>query len=210
MVDRDRERWPFGGYRVGRGDLRSSKRVTILTVHTRLSAGFNRDMVVRSATGAPVEGDKVRLRTKMIIRTLVLAGLVGIAVPALADPCRAIPDRGPLPAYLGHGSVFSGPVVYIGDGDSLCVAVGSGQENWVEVRVAEFYAPELNTPEGKRAKATLERLVKGQLAVCRAEKRSYDRIVARCEVGRRPIEELMEQAGVPSGGNGAPLSRSPN
>ncbi|MDP1617914.1 thermonuclease family protein [Phenylobacterium sp.] len=144
----------------------------------------------------------MRLRTKVTIRTLVIAGLAGLATPALADPCKAIPDRGPLPAYLARGSIFSGPVVYIGDGDSLCVAVGSGPENWVEVRVADFYAPELNTPKGKRAKATLERLVKGERAVCRAEKRSYDRMVARCEVGGRSIGELMRHAGVESGGRG--------
>lgn len=144
----------------------------------------------------------MRVQTKAIIRTLVIAGLVGLTTPALADPCKAIPDRGPLPAYLARSSTFSGPVVYIGDGDSLCVAVASGPENWVEVRVADFYAPELNTPEGKRAKATLERLVKGKRAVCRAEKRSYDRIVARCEVGGRSIGELMRRSGVESGGRG--------
>jgi micrococcal nuclease len=144
----------------------------------------------------------VRVQTKAIIRTLVIAGLVGLATPALADPCKAIPDRGPLPSYLARGSAFSGPVVYVGDGDSLCVAVASGPENWVEVRVADFYAPELNTPEGKRAKATLERLVKGKRAVCRAEKRSYDRIVAHCEVGGRSIGQLMRRAGVAEGGRG--------
>lgn len=144
----------------------------------------------------------MRVQTKAIIRTLVLAGLVGLATPALADPCKAIPDRGPLPAYLARGSAFSGPVVYIGDGDSLCVAVGSGPERWVEVRVADYYAPELNTPEGKRAKATLERLVRGKRAVCRAGKRSCDRIVAHCEVGGRSIEEQMTASGVAEGGRG--------
>ena len=144
----------------------------------------------------------MRLQRKATIWTLVFAGLLALAAPALADPCKAIPDRGPLPAYLARGSIFSGPVVYIGDGDSLCVAVASGPENWVEVRVADFYAPELNTPEGKRAKATLERLVKGKRAVCRAEKRSYDRIVAHCEVGGRSIGELMTASGVAEGGRG--------
>jgi len=139
---------------------------------------------------------------------LLLGALLALPSAALADPCKAIPDRGPLPAYLARSSIFSGPVVYIGDGDSLCVAVGSGPENWVEVRVADFYAPELNTPEGKRAKATLERLVKGKRAVCRAEKRSYDRIVAHCEVGGRSIGELMRRAGVESGGNGASASNA--
>lgn len=144
----------------------------------------------------------MRAQTKAITRTIVIAALAVLATPALADPCKAIPDRGPLPAYLSRGSTFSGPVVYIGDGDSLCVAVGSGPESWVEVRVADFYAPELNTPEGKRAKAILDGLVKGKRAICRAEKRSYDRIVARCEVDGRSIGDLMRSAGAQSGGRG--------
>lgn len=133
---------------------------------------------------------------------LIVGAALALPSGALADPCKAIPDRGPLPSYLSRGSIFSGPVVYVGDGDSLCVAVGSGPESWVEVRVADFYAPELNTPDGKRAKVNLERLVKGKRAVCRAEKRSYDRIVARCEVGGRSIGELMRRAGVAEGGRG--------
>ncbi|HEY2355973.1 MAG TPA: hypothetical protein VGH86_00880 [Phenylobacterium sp.] len=73
--------------------------------------------------------------------SLVVAA--ALASSAAADPCKAIPDRGPAPAYLSSGATFSGPVVYVGDGDSLCVAVGEGPQNWVEVRLADFYAPEL-------------------------------------------------------------------
>ena len=47
---------------------------------------------------------------------------------ALADSCTAIPDNGPLPAFLSMGSSFSGPVVEVIDGDSLCVAVGPRPE----------------------------------------------------------------------------------
>jgi hypothetical protein len=68
------------------------------------------------------------------MRTLFLLSLasLGLAGPALADPCKAIPDRGPAPAWLAPGARFSGPVVYVGDGDSLCVAVGPGASSWVE------------------------------------------------------------------------------
>lgn len=48
-------------------------------------------------------------------------------VTALADPCKAIPEKGPLPSYLARGSTFTGTVTYVGDGDSLCVAVGRGR-----------------------------------------------------------------------------------
>lgn len=122
--------------------------------------------------------------------------------PAHADPCRAIPDRGPMPTYLAKGRTFSGPVAYVGDGDSLCVARGPDPAQWVEVRLADFYAPELNAPGGREAKRALERIAKGRHAHCTAQKRSYDRVVARCEIGGVPIGQLMRAQGVPEGGNG--------
>ena len=68
---------------------------------------------------------------------LLAAFLVFAASPALADPCKAIPDRGQMPPHLKAGKTFSGPVTYVGDADSLCVAVGGrAPENLVEVRVA--------------------------------------------------------------------------
>lgn len=107
-----------------------------------------------------------------------------------------------MPSYLARGSTFSGPVVYVGDGDSLCVAVGQGPQNWVEVRLEDFYAPELHDPEGPAAKRTLVRIAMGRRAVCRADHQSYDRVVARCEMGGRSVGDLMRAAGVAEGGNG--------
>lgn len=121
---------------------------------------------------------------------------------ASADPCKAIPDKGPMPAYLGSGSQFSGPVAYVGDGDSLCVALGSGPASWVEVRLADFYAPELNEPGGRLAKSTLEQIAVGRMASCVAGHRSHDRVVARCTLGGRSIGDLMRARGVREGGNG--------
>lgn len=124
------------------------------------------------------------------------------ATAALADPCKAIPDRGPLPAYLYGGAVFSGPVVYIGDGDSLCVAVGPNQEKWVEVRLADFYAPELAEPGGHEAKRTLTRIVMGRRVSCVADHRTHDRVAASCSLNGRDLGDLMRAAGVPESGNG--------
>jgi endonuclease YncB( thermonuclease family) len=133
---------------------------------------------------------------------------------AKADPCRAIPDQGPLPTYLYPGATFTGPVVYVGDGDSLCVDVMPHTKffreggavvpgvSWVEVRLADFYAPELHDTGGPAAKAALERIVKGRQAVCVADHQSYDRIVARCEVGGRSVGDLMRSAGIAEGGRG--------
>lgn len=133
---------------------------------------------------------------------LVGLGLFLAATSARADPCKAIPDQGPMPAYLARGSAFSGPVVYVGDGDSFCVAVGQGPQAWVEVRMEDFYAPELHGPGGPEAKAELLRLAMGRRVSCRAGHRSYDRIVARCEMSGRSLGDLMRSAGVAEGGRG--------
>lgn len=135
--------------------------------------------------------------------SLIATFLILLASPALADPCKAIPDNGPMPSYLAKGTTFSGPVTYVGDADSLCVAVGGrAPENLVEVRVADFYGPEINAPGGRDAKATLERIVKGRHVVCTAGRRSFDRVVAICRLGGVTIGDLMRGAGVEERGNG--------
>lgn len=107
-----------------------------------------------------------------------------------------------MPNEVKKGRTFSGPVTYVGDGDSLCVAIGEGPSTWVEVRVADFYAPELNGPGGREAKRALERVAKGKHAVCKAQHRSYDRIVATCRIGGVSIADLMRREGIVEGGNG--------
>jgi endonuclease YncB( thermonuclease family) len=120
------------------------------------------------------------------IPILALA-LTAAASVAHADPCKAIPDHGPAPGYLHPGATFSGKVVYIGDGDSLCVAVGSTPDQWVEVRLADFYAPELHDAGGARAKAALSRLTYGRQVTCfRAGSQVRFRPIADGRAGREP------------------------
>lgn len=130
------------------------------------------------------------------MRTLLLAAglLLASAAPALADPCEA-----PLPKA---GATFAGTVRYVGDGDGLCVGTGSDPNTWIEVRVADFYAPEISEPGGKAAKATLQRIAMGKRAECLARNRSYDRIVAVCTIDGVSVAELMRRAGVAEGGRG--------
>jgi endonuclease YncB( thermonuclease family) len=113
---------------------------------------------------------------------------------AHADPCKA-----PLPS---SGTIFSGQVRYVGDGDSLCVGQASNPATWIEVRIADFYAPELNTSGGQDAKVALQRLALGRTLQCRAGKRSYDRVVAWCTLDGRSLADGMRQAGIMEGGNG--------
>ena len=121
-----------------------------------------------------------------------------LALPALADPCTA-----PLPK---EGARFSGVVRYVGDGDGLCVGASSDPSTWIEVRLADFYAPELHDPGGAEAKAALARLAQNRTAQCVAGRRSYDRVVAHCYVGGRSLGDLLRRAGVRevSGAPGAP------
>lgn len=86
-----------------------------------------------------------------------LFGSLGLAVgllaasPAMADPCE-----GPLPSRAG--AEFVGQVRYIGDGDSLCVGSTNDPSTWIEVRLADFNAPELHAAGGARAKDVLHRV----------------------------------------------------
>lgn len=139
------------------------------------------------------------------MRLLIWAAAVGlllVASPALADPCTAIPDSGPVPPEVRPGAVFTGPVVYVGDADSLCVGLGRSSDRWVEVRLADFYGPELQETGGRAAKASLERIAMGRTVVCTAGRRSYDRVVARCTLQGVSLGDRMRSAGVAEGGRG--------
>ena len=124
------------------------------------------------------------------------------ALPAVAwaDPCE-----GSLPRRAGE--TFTGQVRYIGDGDSLCVGNSSDPATWIEVRFADFNAPELHAQGGQEAKDALERLAMGQSTQCVATRGnngrvvSYDRVIATCRIGGRSIGEALRAAGASEGGN---------
>ena len=108
-----------------------------------------------------------------------------------------------MPASLARGERFSGPVVHVGDGDSLCVAVGPRRgADWVEVRLADFHAPELKEPGGREARDTLKRLTAGRRVHCISRGRTWDRVAADCRLGGRSLGERMRSAGVAEGGRG--------
>ena len=127
---------------------------------------------------------------------LVALVVIAWASPALADPCE-----GALPA---KGTTFSGVVRYVGDGDGLCVGPAGQPDRWIEIRLSDFYAPELNEPGGQVAKRHLEQIAMGKMLTCRAGRRSYDRVVAACTVGGRALGSLLRAAGGVEGGRGRP------
>lgn len=127
-----------------------------------------------------------------------LIGAVALAflwsVPAWADPCE-----GRLPP---NGARFTGVVRYIGDGDSLCVGPERRPDQWIEVRLGDFYAPELHERGGAEAKRLLDQLVMGRVLVCRAGRRSYDRVIGYCTLDGRPLGGLLRGRGEVEGGRG--------
>jgi endonuclease YncB( thermonuclease family) len=97
-------------------------------------------------------------------------------------------------------------VRYVGDGDSLCVGQSANPNTWIEVRLADFNAPELNSQGGRPARAALDRIAMGREIQCTAgggrSRRvvSYDRVIAVCRIGGRRIGDLLREAGVEEGG----------
>jgi len=131
---------------------------------------------------------------------LGVAIAVGTAAPAQADPCE-----GQLPTHAG--TTFAGEVRYVGDGDSLCVGRTLDPNEWIEVRLADFNAPELHASRGPEAKAALERTALHRTVTCVTERGrsgrviSYDRAIARCTLGKISLGELLRQTGTAEGGN---------
>lgn len=153
------------------------------------SLGLPRAALIDDRIPGPCLAHQRRQNMTRSLAALIIGGLAALSTPALADPCEA-----PLPR---PGTLFQGRVEYVGDGDSLCVKTASGL---VEVRLADFNAPELREPDGRSARETLRRLGMGQIASCRAGRRSYDRVVAHCTIRRERIGDMMRSAGIDEGG----------
>lgn len=78
-------------------------------------------------------------------------------------------------ATPANGTIFSGVVRYVGDGDGLCVGPVGRSDRWIEIRLADFCAPELHEPGSPEATARLRRIALAML-ICRAIRCSYDRL----------------------------------
>lgn len=129
----------------------------------------------------------------MQLRCILVLTLLTVAGAANADPCEgALPKK---------GAAFDGMVRYVVDGDGLCVGDNPDPKTWIEVRLADFDAPELREPGGAAARKALSALAMNKRASCIASHRSYDRIVATCKVRGRPLGALMRERGVEEGGN---------
>ena len=131
---------------------------------------------------------------------LCVTSVIIAAGNAFGDPCEGkLPDKA--------GTVFTGTVQYIVDGDGICVGSSSEADTWIEVRLADFDAPEMRTEEGRSAKVEMTRLANGKQAECvttpgrSGKTTSYDRVIASCSIGGKSLASLLREAGVPEGGN---------
>ena len=139
------------------------------------------------------------------MRTIHAIGLAaGSVVLMLSAPSAADPCKGALPT---KGGTFAGVVRYVSDGDGLCIGPPGRPERWIEVRLADFHAPELNEVGGKIARAKLVQLAMGRRLSCRAGRLSYDRVVALCWMNGSPVGELLRARGAAEGGRGWPGGR---
>jgi micrococcal nuclease len=121
----------------------------------------------------------------------------------LLDPCTFVPDRGPAPETVRRGRTVSGEVVHIIDGDGLCIDLGDstgGGSDWLEIRLADYDAPELNQAFGRETKELLARITLGRPLTCELGRRSWDRIVGACTIDGRPLGDVMRAAGGREGG----------
>lgn len=135
---------------------------------------------------------------RIILATVVFSLLAVSAVRA--DPCEGrLPTR--------PGEEFAGTVRYVGDGDSLCVGRTADPHQWIEVRLADFDAPELREPEGRRGHEMLTRLTRGRDVNCVATRgrngrvNSHDRVIATCRLNGQTLGNLLRSQGAPQGGN---------
>lgn len=130
---------------------------------------------------------------------LIASPFLLVPTGALADPCE-----GRLPSRAGE--TFSGLVRYVGDGDGLCVGPSTDPSTWIEVRLSDFDAPELNQTGGRDARERLSRLVRGRVLDCVAVPgRSgrvivHDRVIAACRLNGRRVGDLLRQSGDREGG----------
>jgi len=53
-------------------------------------------------------------------------------------------------------------VRHVGDGDVSCAGPAVRPDHWIEIRIADFYAPELREEGGEEAKRRLVRLAMGR------------------------------------------------
>ena len=112
------------------------------------------------------------------------------AVIAFLGPPGAPPDR-----------ILLSPFASTGSTQQL-----TDPSTWIEVRLSDFDAPELQSPTGRTDRDRLSGLVRGRVLNCVAVRGRngrvivYDRVIASCRMNGRRVGELLRAAGGREGG----------
>jgi hypothetical protein len=111
-------------------------------------------------------------------------GLAALILPRGEARAEELPGTAACTATAPEaGAVFSGPVLQVIDGRTLCVADGPTPDHWVRVRLSDI-------PQGE-ARGSLMAAAFAKDVICIADKRDRDGVVGRCIFDGSPLGDLV-------------------
>lgn len=122
-------------------------------------------------------------------RILLAIGLmIGVALIATEAQASESVCKGQAPAI---GAVLKGPVLYIPDGERLCVAQDGSPQNWVEVQVLDARPGAASGDEGHRR---LMAAAFARNADCVVTGESGERVTAACMIEGERLSARLNQS----------------
>ena len=95
-----------------------------------------------------------------------------------------IPPAACTGAAPASGAVFSGPVLQVIDGRTLCVADGPTPDRWVQVRLSDVM--------DRSQRSAMMAAVFAKDVICTAERRDGQGVVGRCVFDGASVGELVQ------------------
>lgn len=125
----------------------------------------------------------------LMLTTTLAASAVGTPCPNGEWPVKTIALREPVIAPCSAaapaiGETFSGTVLEVLDGRTLCVAQGPTPDNWIRVQVSEAGGPD--------GRARLMAVSFAQRLTCVAGPVQVPGVLAECTVGGVPLASLLQ------------------
>lgn len=120
------------------------------------------------------------------------ASAVQSSASQIGAPRRAVlvaDCRAPSPEA---GGSFTGPVLQVIDGRTLCVALGPTPDQWVRVRLADVH--------DRHGRGALMAAAFAKDVICTARGRDSQGVLARCEFNGQALGALAADAGIKADG----------